>query len=527
MRFGHLAGSSSAVWEWAFHEIFTELLPLAPRLCPLIMALRTEQEKTAHLLRRFGLGASEAELDYYGEGGHRAAIDRLINFEEVQDNWIYPLEMVRNPQGNLPMQAVQAFWYSRILTTNRPLQEKMTLFWHDHFATSGMKVDVGLIMDNHVNLLRTHALGKFPTMLEEVSKDPAMLFWLDNHENLKGKPNENFAREVMELFTLGIGHYSEKDVQEAARAFTGWTFGRTLRGGRIARGEKPRAGMGFAFDQLQHDDGEKSVLGRRGAFNGDDVLKILCDEPQTPRFITRKMWEWFAYPNPDINLVERLATRYRQSGMDNKVLVRAIMESPEFYSEEAEKGVIKSPVDFCISTSRALGLGAYQIQLLNQAQNAEDENAQRRPLALGGLLLQTTKAMGMTLMMPPDVAGWEIGQGWISSATMVERMKWADRLFSNLGRPVNPGGGGAAIARQLRSVQDEYYFQMVGGTSSPEEMVDQFLSIIDAPALMARKEPLVSAAMAGTGGQVTPGNIRGALGLVARAVFGSPEFQFA
>jgi uncharacterized protein (DUF1800 family) len=486
------------------------------------MPLRTEQEKVAHLLRRFGLGASEAEMDYYGKDGLKGAIDRLINYDQVEDNWTYSLDMVRNQQGNLPVPVGQAFWYSRILTTNRPLQEKMTIFWHDHFATSAMKVDVAPVMHAHIDVLRQGALGSFPELLLSVSKDPAMLYWLDNHENVRGKPNENFAREVMELFTLGIGHYSEKDVQEAARAFTGWTFGLVGAAGRFRRQPKPRGPVQFVIDESAHDNGEKVILGRRANFNGDEVLDLLCREAATPRFLVKKMWEWFAYPNPSLSLVEKLSTRFVQSGLNIKTLVRSIMESPEFYSEAAEKGVVKSPVDFCVSTARAFGYNNFQLQMLAAAKEGVEEGQYMRSIALGGLLYQATRSMGMTLMMPPDVAGWDIGKGWISSATMVERMKWAERLFN----PANRNNGTLRSQPPIPG-QNAYFYGVLGSPTTAEEAVKGLLSVLDAQALSQKLPTLVQAAEATAQGPITERNIVLVARVVTRAIFGSPEFQFA
>src|SRR5687767_12975587 len=267
------------------------------------MALRTEREKGAHLLRRFGLGASEAELDYYLEGkGLPGAIDKLLNYESVDENFSVPIQSMANQNGQVNMPLMQLWWMTRLITTRRPLQEKMTLFWHDHFATSAAKVAGPPMMYGQNELLRENATGKFQTILLEVSKDPAMLFWLDNQYNVKGKPNENFAREIMELFTLGIGHYTEKDIQEAARAFTGWTFRRP--GGRAVADYVP--GQRFAeylFRPRFHDTEPKTVLGQTGPLTGEQVVDILCNHPQTPKYIALKIWEWFAYPSPAPALV--------------------------------------------------------------------------------------------------------------------------------------------------------------------------------------------------------------------------------
>ncbi|MCX6342774.1 MAG: DUF1800 family protein, partial [Fimbriimonadales bacterium] len=207
----------------------------------------TEREKGAHLLRRFGLGASEAELDYYLQDGLKGAIERLLNYDTQPEVVEISTEMLRNKNGNLPIQTVAGWWAAKMLITRRPLQEKMTLFWHNHFATSGDKVVNSTMMIAQNEKLRAFATSKFKTLLLEVSRDPAMLVWLDGQDNIKGRANENFARELFELFTLGVGHYEEKDIQEAARAFTGWSFVRG-KGSRYARAE-------YLFKPALHDSG--------------------------------------------------------------------------------------------------------------------------------------------------------------------------------------------------------------------------------------------------------------------------------
>ena len=295
------------------------------------MPFTSDRERGAHLLRRFGLGASEAELDYYLAKGLDGAVELLLE-PPPDPNSIVDPEILRNDKGRIPMpQAVNA-WTLRMLATRRPLEERMTVFWHNHFATSASKVQSATLMLGQNDTLRQNALKPFPTLLDAVSKDPAMLFWLDNQQNVKGKPNENFAREVMELFTLGIGHYTETDVQEGARAFTGWAL---RRGGKQGEGQ-------FLYRPLQHDSGGKTFLGQTGPFNGDDVLRILCEQPRTPEFLVTKLWDWSVWPNPDPATIAPFAARYRASGMDTKALLRDIMRSREFFSDRAARAIVKS-----------------------------------------------------------------------------------------------------------------------------------------------------------------------------------------
>lgn len=473
------------------------------------MALQTEKEKIAHLLRRFGFGASEAEMEYYSQGGLKGAIDKLINWENVErGDFIEAGELDERGIIAQPQIAV-LHWYGRALTTQRPLEEKLTIFWHDHFATSAQKVTSGTAMYQHINTIRDNAGNSFIDLLMAVSKDPAMLFWLDNQENLKGKPNENFAREVMELFTLGEGNYSEKDVLEAARCFTGWTVGAS-RGRRVVpvRNDIPRVNAIFYFDEANHDDGQKELLGNKGDFDGEDIVGILCGHPMTAKYLSKKMWEFFVYKNPEPALIERLAGNFRQSGLNIRRLVRDIMESTEFYSEKAERKLIKNPIDFCLSTSRQLGVGAVVTQSLSQA---EDFQSKRRALGPAAQIAQATDNMGMRLMYPPDVAGWDWHEAWISTATMVERVKWADRIFP-------PNNQGSALINN-----------MLSGPATPDVLVDKMISVLDVnlpdDKVKILKESATSSA--GGAGPIRPQQLARVANGVARLIFGSPEFQYA
>ncbi len=474
------------------------------------MELRTERDKVAHLLRRFGLGASNEEIDYYGQGGLSAAIDKLLNFEQTDEGFDLPPESLGGKNAQIKVKALPTWWLLRLIVTRRPLQEKMTLFWHDHFATSAAKVDIGPAMYNQNEAIRSQCVGRFQDLLTSVSKDPAMLYWLDNQFNVKGKPNENFAREVMELFTLGIGHYTEKDIQESARAFTGWSYGAQRPNKKNPQADKPAArNTQFVMREELHDDGVKAFLGNRGNFDGDDVLGILAGNPQTALYITRKIWEWFVYPNPDAGLIDRFATNFRSKGLDIKTLLRSIMESNEFYSDRAYRSIVKNPVDFCVATLRQLGVGAN----LMDAMKAQDEKEIARASVPARVAANSTKAMGMELFFPPDVSGWDGGSAWISSATMVERIKWADRLF-----------GSVATRGQisLRYPASSLFVE----DSTPTGIVKRLIGVFDAPIPQAKVTQLVSAAQAASGGEITDRNANEVADAVSRLIFGSPEFQF-
>lgn len=458
----------------------------------------SERDRVRLLLRRFGFGASAKELDYYGQDGWKGAIDRLLAFDQVEAFPIDPTQF--DGKGNVKPRDAQVAWFCRMLTTRRPLEEKVTLFWHNHFATSAQKVSSGFMMHEQIDTLRTHGMGRFENLLLEMAKNPAMILWLDNQENLKGKPNENFAREVMELFSLGIGHYTERDIQEAARAFTGWRF-------RKVKGERGRTE--FYLDERNHDGDLKTVLGQTSKFNGEDICAILVSMPQSSRFIARKAWEWFGYGNPDDALVERIAQKYRAAHMETKALLRAIMEEPALYSEKSARGLVKNPVDFVVAPIRQLGFG----EILRSALQSRDGEAGKRVLTLANFARISTKGMGMDILFPPDVSGWNPrAEGWISSATMLERIKFGTKLLAGGGL----GQGATTIAGALSSA------------STAREVAALLNETLDAqlPATsLARVEEAIRV-VAGTN-QLTEKTLPRAASNAAKLIFGSPEYQFA
>lgn len=490
----------------------------------------TDREKIAHLLRRFGLGASEAELDYYGKGDLKQAIDLLMAYKDRDDVTDVDPMAYANKQGVVNIKVVQGLEMLRMICTHRPLEEKLTLFWHNHFAVARSKVELSWVMRTHVGILRRNALGSFKTMLKEVSEDPAMLYYLDNQLNVVGKPNENFAREVMELFTLGIGHYTEKDIQEAARAFTGWRYGF---GPRLLNEGSPRRRDRFLFASAQHDTGDKTIFGKSGDLSGYDVLDMLCDNPQTARYLTEKAWKWFAYEDGEAAVIDRIAKKYHESGLDNSVLFRSIMEAPEFYSEKSVRRLVKNPIDFAMATVRQLGVGAFVLQAVKDGianPNLDETTGLNRNLlrSLGPCMavLQTTTSQGLEYMNPPDVSGWRTGNYWITSATMVERAKWADRLF---GAPAAPGGAGPGapnVGAGRGGGQVNYQaWLLLQRDPTPEGVVESLLSVFDAPLPASKKADLIQEASGM--GAVTPRSANEIARKLSRLIFSSPEFQFA
>jgi len=460
----------------------------------------TDREKCAHLLRRLGLGASEAELDYYLQGGFKGAVEHLVNYDATPEGFDMPIESVAaGAKNRIAIPGIVGWWILRLVQTRRPLQEKMTLFWHNHFATSAEKVKVPLNMYQQNEIFRRNAVGNFRTLLSEVSKDPAMIVWLDNEYNKVGHANENFAREVMELFTLGIGHYTEKDIQESARAYTGWTLKKasdSIAGNQYAE---------FVYRPRLHDNGEKTFFGQTGNYSGDDILNMLCDNPRTAEYIAHKMWEFFAYRDPEPEVVERVTEDFRKSNLDIKTLILSIIDSPEFYSEKAVRTVYKNPVEFSVATARQLGLGSLIAQAPIGPQGIRGK--------LGPMqgINTSLKGMGMQLMYPPDVAGWDQGQAWITSATVVKRIEWAERLF----------GGGTT-----RPISNYSAYGLFAQDSTPEGVAKKLVSIFDAPLSESKIGQLAEAARKISGGTIDESNANKTAAMVSKLIFASPEFQF-
>ncbi|MFM9872571.1 MAG: DUF1800 family protein [Fimbriimonadaceae bacterium] len=467
----------------------------------------TETEKVRHLLRRFGLGASEAEVDFYGAGGYLSAVEKLLASDQHEEAVTFGEEFLYNKDGkvNGNPKFAQAVWYSEQLVTNRPLTYKMALFWHDHFATSMQKVSNGPIMLNHIRLLRDKGLGNFRDFLLEISKDPAMLYWLDNESNVRGKPNENFAREVMELFTLGEGNYTENDIQEAARCFTGWTYG-IRRGNRlqVARNQVPPMQSEFVFDEKSHDPGTKTVFGNAGEWMGEDIVGILCGNPRTAYYITEKIWNWFVEPKPKKATIEKFAEGFRKGSLNIRELIRSIMLSEEFQSEQVRRVVIKNPYDFCIPMARQLGVGSVVVEA---ATKSDDYQQKQRALQISQGLKQSMLNMGMELMQPPDVSGWPSYSEWISTSTIVERISFGKELFVRNGRSVINANGFI-------------------GSGQPSDVVDRLVSLFDVNLSSVKRQELVKSATKNSGGQVTSRNVNVVCGEVMQLLCSTPEFQF-
>ncbi len=311
-------------------------------------------------------------------GTTKPEVPGTMTVEEIENKKRMLRRQSRDELSNLNL-----IWLHEMVNSKAQLREKMAFFWHGHFAC---KVNSSFFSQELLHSIRTNALGNFGNLLREVSKSAAMLQFLNNQQNKKGRPNENFAREVMELFTMGIGNYSENDVKEAARAFTGWGYN--------AKAE-------FVFRAAQHDSGQKNFLGKTGNFNGDDIINILLEQPKTAEYITRKIYKYFVNETVDERIIKSLAGDFMKSNLDIGNLLDQIYTSDWFYDEKHIGTKIKSPVELIAGIRRFLPL------------QFDNENAQ--------LLFQ--RVLGQILFYPPNVAGWPGGTTWIDSSTLMVRLQ--------------------------------------------------------------------------------------------------------
>src|SRR5438093_4740889 len=390
-------------------------------------------ERAAHLIERAGFGAAPDEVARLAALTPRQAVDELVDYESIKsdlkpfdesgiwDPGMDPFppsraeavrvarergeglgEKVRSEGSQRRLQPVVdkffyslaanqietqrlgLWWANRMLTSKRPLEEKLTLFWHGHFATGENKTRDYRMMLRQNEMFRAQAAGNLRGLLVGILKDPGMLVYLDNGENIKKHPNENFGRELLELFSMGVGNYTERDVREAARAFTGWT----------------NNVLDFKFDADQHDSGEKTFLGQKGPFNGEDIIDIILKQPVTAEFVSSKLYRYFVREEVSTSVRASLGRTFRESGYQIKPLLRQIFLSKDFYSRPAYATQIKSPVQLVVSTYKKRGL--------REVPTIPDFG-------------RMTAGLGQSLFDPPNVAGWAGGRTWITPSTLLQR----------------------------------------------------------------------------------------------------------
>ncbi len=397
-----------------------------------------DHDKAAHLLNRAGFGGKPDEIERFVRIGFEAAVTEIVEFETIPDtpmtidfSEIYALLeeaqrlrqagadertrfaiVQRIQRANLQkLQELRESWVSRMIQTKRPLQEKMVYFWHGHLVSGWPEVQNAEHLHIQNELFRRMALGNYKEMILAIARDPAMLTYLDNRLNRKGRPNENFGRALLEMFTLGIGNYTEQDVKANARAFTGWTF----------RGNE------FFFDRAQHDDGVKTFLGVTGNHDGTDHIDIIFQQPATARWLPIKLFEFFAYLRPEERVIDDLAGLFKVTNFSVKPLVRRILESRLFYSPRAIRAQVKSPVQLVVGAVRSL----------------EGEQVPIRPL------LAAMDLMGQALLYPPNVGGWPKGDSWITTATILMRYNFSGLLMTGRmpGLPRRAGAQGLDATR--------------------------------------------------------------------------------
>jgi uncharacterized protein (DUF1800 family) len=387
----------------------------------------------AHLMRRAGFGASRQKLDELVEAGYDETVEQLLDAVSHPSRLTDNLIRRYHPEysGMMGNQSAGANWMYRMVSTDAPLREKIGLMWHGIFATGYAKLANGKVLHDQIRMFERHGMGSFKTLLIEVSKDPAMIMWLDNSENHNGSMNENYGRELLELFSMGVGNYTEKDVKEAARAFTGWTFGNTeymtLKSMRDSVWPYGRLSFHFEYKEDDHDNGEKEFLGHTGNLNGEDIVDIICKQPATAAFLSRHMYSFFVADEPpvpewpykppvDPAAIEALSKVYFDSDYDIAEMLRFLFKSEFFKSEDARYKRVKSPAELMAGVLRLT------------------EEFYRPKIDMNPTHMQATY-MGQWLLNPPSVEGWHWGTEWIDSGALVERVNFASERLGNLDSP--------------------------------------------------------------------------------------------
>ncbi len=373
-------------------------------------------EDAAHLMRRAGFGGSVTQIRALQKLGPIKAVEAMMqpSSDDVVPN---PFDLRKafldkktKNMGIGPQNALLGRWVHRMVHSPQPFLEKLTLFWHGHFATELRKVNNPFAIQKQNETLRQLGLGRFETLTMAIAKDPAMIWYLDNFRNVKGKPNENFARELMELFTMGVhGGYTERDVLESARAFTGWS----LKRGNDNKPEDYEQYMNpqYVFNAKAFDDGEKTYLGRKGKFSGEDIVRMACAHPSTAKFIITKLWKFYVSNDIPEASLESLVGLWDSSQGDIGVVLKAVLTSEAFYARENRLSVVKSPADYVIGTLRAL-----------DAKLAPEQ-------CLGAYT--TMERMGQALFNPPNVKGWDGGTAWVSDTTILNRLAFIGGISQN------------------------------------------------------------------------------------------------
>ncbi len=454
----------------------------------------------AHLIRRAGFGASRAELETLAARGYSEVVEDLLHperFPEIDE------DVLKRYFDGESINIAAGAWIYRMINSQRPLEEKMALFWHHVFATGFSKSNHVPSSVQQIDTFRRVGLTNLRTILLELSRDPAMIFWLDNNENHRGEPNENYGRELLELFSMGVGNYTEQDIKMAARAFTGWTFTQPVPlypyGHHAAH---------FIYRPEDHDDSVKTFLGHTGRFNGEDILDIIVKQPAAARFISRHMYNFFVADEPQVPswhdlpprdpaAIDRLIGAYVESNGDIRAMLRVLFNSDFFKAARFQR--VKSPIELIVGTIKLTGTHRFPHRSLLDLESA-------------------SSLMGQTLFNPPTVEGWHTGKEWIDGGTLNERVNFA---VNELADPNKPGI--REIVRRLAEA---------GSALSPADLVDRTLDLMGALDVSEdTRTALVDAAKASgdlrfdgeSGRAEASARVARMLQLIAAA----PEYQFA
>jgi uncharacterized protein (DUF1800 family) len=466
-----------------------------------------------HLMRRAGFGASRERLDELVEQGYDETVESLL--EAVDQPTRMTDNMIRryHPEysGMMGNQSPSGNWMYRMVSTDAPLREKVGLMWHGMFATGYSKLANGKVLHDQIRMFERQGMGSFKNLLMELSRDPAMIVWLDNSENHNGSVNENYGRELLELFSMGVGNYTEHDVKEAARAFTGWTIGNTeymtLKSARDSVWPYGRLSFHFEYKEDDHDNGEKDFLGHKGNLNGKDIVDIICSQPAAAAFLSRHIYSFFVADEPpvpewpykpprDPEAIAALSKVYFDSNYNITEMLRFLFKSDFFKSESARYQRVKSPAELVAGVLRLTG------------------EFDRPKMDMNPTNLQSTY-MGQWLLNPPSVEGWHWGTEWIDSGALVERVNFASERLGNIDSP------------GVQKLVDRMLADSNGGSNAEELVVRALdeLSIADISdktrsALIEFAEVQVNQSGSGSAGPEEVSNI-------LKLVGATPEFQRA
>jgi uncharacterized protein (DUF1800 family) len=408
--------------------------------------MKSDRTQVAHLMRRAGFGATPTELDYFTQNRtYESIVDELVNpekTEKIDDSF---MNRYYSGEGVPPYVGK---WIFRMINTKRPLEEKMALFLHHIFPVAWGKSEHGPSIFTEIDMFRKVGLSSFKNILVELSKDPAMIYWLDNNENHKTEINENYGRELLELFSMGVGNYTEKDIKNASRAFTGWTFSQPIP--IYPQGHYPAR---FEFQSDDHDNDEKTFLGHKGNFNGEDIINIIVEQDATAKFVSRHLCNFFVEDEPQVpawniepsrneGLVNHLAKTFSETGGEIKPVLRELFNS-ESFKESISKNKVKSPTELVAGVIKQVG------------------NFRKIKPGLESYIGALT-VMGQSLLNPPTVEGWHTGSEWIDSGTLSERINFASTEFSNEDSP-----GVSELIDRAGSLDDD-----------PTQLVDRCLDLL-------------------------------------------------